>query len=163
VETVVTNKPVKKQTNTTKTIGQSKAVLAKYEGIVGAKLTNQALYNYIDSWMGVKYLYGGKTKNGIDCSNFSCQLLIQVFDFKKGYYMPSASLAKQGVEVPLTSAKEGDLVFFRIASPTTISHVGVMLKNRKFVHASSSKGVTISSLDEKYYNKHFAFVRRISQ
>ncbi|HTL82459.1 MAG TPA: NlpC/P60 family protein, partial [Bacteroidia bacterium] len=49
---------------------------------------------------------------------------------------------------------EGDLVFFKI-NGDKISHVGVYLQNRHFVHASSHKGVIISSLDETYYKKYF--------
>ena len=50
--------------------------------------------------------------------------------------------------------KEGDLVFFKINS-RTISHVGIYLGNNRFAHASSSRGVVLSNLDEPYYKRYF--------
>jgi murein DD-endopeptidase / murein LD-carboxypeptidase len=50
--------------------------------------------------------------------------------------------------------QEGDLVFFKINSKN-VSHVGVYLQNRRFVHASTKRGITINNLDEAYYKKYF--------
>jgi lipoprotein Spr len=50
--------------------------------------------------------------------------------------------------------KEGDLVFFKIKS-SRITHIGIYLGDRRFAHASSSRGVVISNLDEPYYARHF--------
>ena len=59
-------------------------------------------------------------------------------------------------KVKKAKLKEGDLVFFNITKKNKNSHVGVYLKNNKFVHASTSKGVVISSLDNPYYKKVYS-------
>jgi lipoprotein Spr len=53
-----------------------------------------------------------------------------------------------------TELKEGDLVFFKIGSKS-ISHVGVYIGDNKFAHASSSKGVMISNLNDSYWQRYF--------
>jgi cell wall-associated NlpC family hydrolase len=57
--------------------------------------------------------------------------------------------------------KEGDLVFF--SSGRHISHVGMYLRNNKFVHASTSMGVVISDLDEPYWKRKYAYAGRFTQ
>ena len=56
--------------------------------------------------------------------------------------------------------KQGDLLFFK-TNGNSISHVGVYLKNNKFVHASTSKGVMINDLEETYYKKYFYSAGRL--
>lgn len=133
----------------------------KYSKIIGQRVTNEALYREIDQWIGTPYTYGGKTKSGIDCSNFVCQILKQVYQKPAGFYLPSAKLAEQGQKINSSQAEEGDLVFFSINSNSKVSHVGVYLANNKFVHASTSRGVMISSLQEEYYKKRFLYLRRV--
>lgn len=155
----------KKSKNTTsppkKEVSSRKAILDVYSKKIGAEIYNEKLYTIIDQWIGVPYKFGGKNKGGIDCSNFSCTLLREAFSYPSNYYFPSSKLAEQGDKISLDNAQEGDLVFFSMNSGSKISHVGVYLANRKFVHASTSKGVIISSLDEDYYKKRFVFAKRI--
>jgi lipoprotein Spr len=136
-------------------------LLIKYSKIIGQSVTNKHLYRVIDGWMGVPYKFAGKSKDGIDCSHFTCQILRSGFQFPSDYYFPSSRLAEQGEKQNLDHAKEGDLVFFSMNQTSKVSHVGVFLANRKFVHASTSKGVIISSLDEEYYKKRFHSIRRM--
>ena len=127
----------------------------KYAGILGVdekEITDVALYRFIDSWYGTPYKYGGKTKDGIDCSGFVSVLFSNVY--KKTISGSAASLYEQSDAVAEKNLAEGDLVFFKIDSDK-ISHVGVYLRNRHFVHASTHRGVVISSLDEDYYKKYF--------
>lgn len=120
-------------------------------GVSESEIRNLTLYRFVEEWTGVKYKYAGKDKNGIDCSGFTSRLQKDVF--KKEVSGPSWSIAQNCESVKRSEVKEGDLVFFKIDSPR-ISHVGVYLQNGHFVHASTSKGVIISSLDEKYYTKY---------
>ena len=131
------------------------------QGIGNNATTNVALYNFIDEWYGTRYRLGGRDKNGIDCSAFAQKLYEQVF---------GTQLLRSSVEQfrscdkikDHNDMKEGDLVFFqhtygrRRHKRTRISHVGVYLANNFFVHASTSQGVTISSLDEPYWKRMFA-------
>ena len=63
-----------------------------------------------------------------------------------------------GRPVPRTGLKTGDLVFFSLKKKTY--HVGICLNNGEFAHASTSLGVTISSLHDPYWEKAFIMARR---
>ncbi|MGB0882497.1 MAG: C40 family peptidase [Vicingaceae bacterium] len=117
-----------------------------------SEIKNVKLYSFIDSWYGVRYRYGGMSKSGVDCSGFCNVLYSQVY--KKQIKRTTSQLSKDINKVSKGRLKEGDLVFFNISKKKN-SHVGVYLKNNKFVHASSSKGVIISSLDNPYYKKTY--------
>lgn len=122
-------------------------------------LTNTHLYQFIDSWMGTPYRLGGTTRKGIDCSAFVQQLYANVFSTN----LVRTAIQQFGMAKRLfndDSLKEGDLVFFRTVS-SRISHVGVYITNKHFVHSCSSKGVTVSSLDEKYWSRTYAGAGRI--
>lgn len=142
--------------HTTSSSGNADASLKKkYATILGVEekeITNLSLYRFIDEWYGVPYKYGGKSKTGIDCSGFVSVLYSNVY--KKTISGSAASLNDACEKVSEKNLQEGDLVFFKIESKT-VSHVGVCLQNRHFVHASSHKGVIISSLDDAYYTKYF--------
>lgn len=111
------------------------------------------LQNYIQDWLGVPYKYGGITKNGVDCSGFTYKVYRKVYDFK----LPRTALDqyKAGRKISRINLTEGDLVFFRGVRGPGIDHVGVYLEDGKFVHASTSIGVTISDLSEDYYKIRF--------
>ena len=131
------------------------ALRSKYANIIGvtkAEIKNAKLYTFIDDWYGIKYKYGGMSKSGVDCSGFCNVLYNNVY--KRKIKRTTTDLAKISSKVSKKKLKEGDLVFFTIAKKKN-SHVGVYLMNNKFVHASSSKGVIISSLDNPYYKKAY--------
>jgi lipoprotein Spr len=89
---------------------------------------------------------------GVDCSGFAGTLYREVY--KEPFSGSSADILKYNCKkVKRSSLREGDLVFFRTSGnkKKIPNHMGVYLKNGRFVHASSSKGVTISSLSEPYY------------
>src|SRR3712207_6273600 len=68
----------------------------------------------------------------------------------------SEQLKAQSRKVSKSNLQEGDLVFFsNHRSSKRVGHVGIYLKDRKFIHASTGRGVIISSLDEPYYRKHW--------
>lgn len=117
---------------------------------------NVNVFRIIDEWYGVKYLFGGATKRGIDCS-----ALMQVF-FTALYGIALPRTAKMQYDVSRrisrTELKEGDLLFFNTRGG--VSHVGMYLTNNKFVHASV-KGVAISDMFEPYYAARLIGVGRI--
>lgn len=120
--------------------------------VPAASITNLALYRFVDDWYSVPYLYGGKTKSGVDCSGFTAALYNAVY--QKTISGSAATLWSKCDAVSQKELQEGNLVFFKIGGDK-VSHVGVYLQNRRFVHASTKKGVIISSLDEAYYAKYF--------
>lgn len=106
---------------------------------------------------GTPYKYGGTTTKGFDCSGF-VRYLFGKFDVS--LTRTSSSQAQEGVKVSKDELKVGDLVFFN-TSGKGISHVGVFVGNGKFAHSSSSRGVIMSGLDEKYYANRYVTARRI--
>ncbi|HEY4797935.1 MAG TPA: NlpC/P60 family protein [Bacteroidia bacterium] len=131
------------------------AIENKYSKMLGvnqAVLSNKKLYSFIDDWYGVKYKYGGKSKDGIDCSGFVSLLYKEVYG--KELSGPVLSIRGKCKKISMDELSEGDLVFFKIESKE-ISHVGLYLHNNKFVHATTHNGVMISDLNEEYYKKYF--------
>jgi lipoprotein Spr len=115
------------------------------------QLANQPLYRYIDDWWGTPYRMGGSGRQGIDCSAFVQGLMASVY----GLSMPRIAREQKSNCSPIRTdeLQEGDLVFFNTRGG--VSHVGVYLHNNYFVHASTSGGVMVSSLQEAYWQKRF--------
>ncbi|MFT3981282.1 MAG: NlpC/P60 family protein [Ferruginibacter sp.] len=114
-------------------------------------ISNISLFGFIEEWWNTAYRYGGTTRNGIDCSAFTGLLLSTVYlttvpRTAREQYSASEKIDRDEIH-------EGDLVFFNTRGG--VSHVGVYLANNYFVHASTSQGVTISNLNDPYYNKRF--------
>ncbi|MDG4951525.1 C40 family peptidase [Weeksellaceae bacterium KMM 9724] len=107
------------------------------------------------SYMGTPYKYGGVTKRGMDCSG----LVLQSYK-KVNIDLPriTRDQAKHGMKVKLRNVQPGDLLFFN-TSGSKISHVGIVdhIKNGEifFIHASTSKGVMVSSLENTYWKPRF--------
>ncbi len=114
-------------------------------------LTNVQLFSFIDEWWATKYRYGGTSKKGIDCSAFTGLLMSSVFAFK----LPRTAREQYSIaeKIKKDDLIEGDLVFFNTTGG--VSHVGYYLGEGYFVHASSSKGVTINNLDQSYFSHKF--------
>lgn len=131
------------------------SVYKKYTAKLGFevdKSCNLKLLDEVIDWWGTPYKYGGESKSGADCSGFVQMVFLKVYDKK----LPRTT--KQQYEfcrkVNKHNLKEGDLVFFETGSKG-ISHVGIFLKDGRFAHASSSKGVMVNGLEEAYYDKAY--------
>ncbi|HHW37571.1 MAG TPA: C40 family peptidase [Bacillales bacterium] len=105
--------------------------------------------------IGTPYIWGGTTTNGFDCSGF----LKYVFA-KKGIDIPRtiSEIWDYGIDVKKPSV--GDLVFFETYKPGP-SHAGIYLGGGQFIHSGSSKGVTISKLNQSYWSKRYLGSKRI--
>lgn len=118
-----------------------------------AGLKNKKLQQACNKWYGANYKYGGCSTSGVDCSCFAKSVYSEVYGINlerssKNQYKQCKPIKK------VKKLKEGDLVFFKI-SGGKVDHVGIYLKDGKFIHASTKRGVVMSSLDEKYYAKRF--------
>jgi lipoprotein Spr len=123
-------------------------------GVAPTDLTNALLLSQMEKWFGTQYCFGGSTDSCIDCSSFTQVILRDVYNVKIPRNSQQQFDASTKIEVE--NLKEGDLVFFNTVSASMIiTHVGVYVCNNKFVHASTSKGVTINDLSEKYFAKAF--------
>ena len=113
------------------------------------------------SWIGTPYKYGGSEKGrGTDCSG----LVLKVYEEIVKIKLPrnSAQQAEFCEEIMEKHIKSGDLVFFATGSDKNkISHVGLMINTKEFIHASGSKGVIISDMDTPYYRRNFKKYGRV--
>ena len=124
----------------------------------GDKSRKAALYRHYHEWKGTEYRLGGMSKEGIDCSAF----VYLTYRSKFGITLPRTTRhqSTRGVPIPQQKLQTGDLVFFKTG--VNNRHVGIFLEDRKFLHASSSKGVMISSLDNNYWAGKYWTARRIN-
>lgn len=115
---------------------------------------------YAKSLIGTKYVYGGQSNQGFDCSGFTMYVFA-----KFGIALPhQADLQmKRGEEVlDRSDLIPGDLVFFKTEGSAKVNHVGIFLGDGRFIHASSGYGsVRISPLDSGYYYQCYVGGRRL--
>lgn len=116
-----------------------------------------AILSQYSNWKGTRYHLGGTTHKGVDCS----ALMQNIFSASFGKSLPRTTTQQihNGLQVSKEKLKPGDLVFFK-TSPGT-RHVGVYVGDHQFIHASSSMGVTISSLENSYWVEHYETARRL--
>lgn len=101
-------------------------------------------------WIGTPYRYGGHSRSGTDCSGMIMELFLKIYDIK----LPRSSAMQHEYSRPLDfdDMQPGDLVFFATGSnKSRVSHVGLYIGDGRMIHASSSRGVMESALNEKYW------------
>jgi lipoprotein Spr len=135
---------------------KDKALIEKYQQILGTEIDagqSLKLYKSVDAWMGVPYKYANATKQGTDCSGLACNLYKEVYNIT----LPRGTEDQYKIidKVKQKHLQEGNLVFFKIEKGRKVSHVGLYLGNNKFIHASTSKGVRIDDLTDKYYENTY--------
>ncbi len=114
------------------------------------------------SFKGTPYKYGGTNNKGMDCSG----LIFTSFK-KRKILLPRSSrlMYTKGIHIKLNEAKRGDLLFFKTSRKKTVNHVGLITSTEKgkiqFIHATSSKGVLVSYLSEKYWKRAFVGAKRV--
>lgn len=117
----------------------------------------RALRAEVATWHGTPHRWGGTSRNGADCSGFVMTLYRDVFDAAVPRTTEEQAQAGEGVRKK--ALRPGDLVFFRPSRKTR--HVGVYLGGGEFAHASSSAGVTVSRLDQPYWQRVYWRARRL--
>ncbi len=146
-------KPDTKQTTTTKPVQTASVSSAT---VSRGSADKSVLIDHALSLQGVRYVFGGTTRNGFDCSGFT-QYVFAGSDIS----LPRTSFEqfKTGTSVNRQQLQQGDLVFFTTYAEGA-SHVGIYISGGNFVHASIN-GVKITSLNESYYNSHYVGARRV--
>jgi cell wall-associated NlpC family hydrolase len=121
--------------------------------------TRSDVMQHIIDWLGTRYVFGGDSRTGIDCSAFVRQVYRSSFNVE----LPRTAemQADLGQKVGRNELQFGDLVYFHTANHAWISHVGIYIGEGLFANASSSKGVTVASLDSKYWQKRYLFSKRL--
>lgn len=112
-----------------------------------AATSESTLISTAKKYLGTPYRYGGTTSSGFDCSGFTQKVFGEV-----GISIPRTSSEQynKGYAVSKSQLQVGDLVFFN-TSGNGVSHLGIFIGDNQFIHASSSKGVMISSIYDPYY------------
>lgn len=133
----------------------SRAFGIRFEGT-----ENRRLLEVVESWLGKPYRFGGCSEAGIDCSCLVKSIFEEVYNIS--LERTSRDICDDNLTpVSKESLQEGDILCFKTRSQR-ISHVGIFLKDDKFVHASRSKGVTISSLKSPYFAKRLRRCGRVA-
>ncbi|KKB37137.1 C40 family peptidase [Bacillus thermotolerans] len=141
-------------------VGQTLTINGQVKGITSpapGSFSSSNVINIAKSYQGVPYVWGGASPSGFDCSGFIYYVFKQAgMEISRtnteGYYRQS---------VRVSSPQVGDLVFFSNTYKPGISHMGIYVGNNQFIHASSSAGITISSLSNSYYKSKFTSFNRL--
>lgn len=121
------------------------------------QLRGRILTQY-QKWKGTHYQWGGTSRHGVDCSALMQHLFSDAADLS----LPrtTGEQINRGVRVAERGLKAGDLIFFQTGPHRR--HVGVYIGDRQFIHASTSQGVTVSTLANSYWRSHFITARRVT-
>ncbi|WP_130734501.1 peptidoglycan endopeptidase [Flavobacterium sp. J27] len=120
------------------------------------------LVDKASQYIGIRYKYGGTTSNGFDCSGLMCTTFKEI---DLNLPRTSSDQAKYGEKIKMKESQKGDLIFFATGRKKRISHVGLITEVNedeiKFIHASTSSGVMISSSKEPYFASRIVQVNRV--
>ena len=118
-----------------------------------------AFVNTARKYLGSRYVRGGSSPSGFDCSGFVSYVLRQ---HRVNVSRSSSTQFREGTPVSRSQLQPGDIVFFRNTYRAGISHVGIYLGDNQFIHAANRRsGVTITSLSSAYYTPRYAGARRM--
>jgi cell wall-associated NlpC family hydrolase len=136
--------------------------LIRQRGGNSSQAQSQASKELAGDLIGLSYRYGGNNPNqGLDCSAF----MQYIFKQSMRVSLPRTASEQFGVgsSVDRSSLQPGDMVFFRTAGPSRISHVGMYIGGDRFIHAPrTGKNIEITSITSKYWSKTYAGARRVS-
>jgi cell wall-associated NlpC family hydrolase len=144
-------------TETTERVAE-KSNVTNHPNSKADKVINTAL-----TFSGVGYKFGGTTRKGMDCSGL---LYISFGEHNVNLPRTSIHMAEEGKKIKIKDVEKGDLLFFKTKKHSKrINHVGMVVRvegdDVKFIHASTSRGVTVSSLREGFWNSAFVKATRI--
>jgi cell wall-associated NlpC family hydrolase len=117
------------------------------------------IVEHAQSFVGTPYRRGGASRRGMDCSG----LVMRVYqNFAIDLPRRSIDQSRVGRTVSRTAVRPGDLVFFKTSNRNPVTHVGIYIGDRRFIHASTSaRRVRIDSLDSDYFRRRFVVAKRV--
>jgi len=134
---------------------QNPAVNTTNRGLSGDR-KSQAIVSFAKQFLGTRYVWGGNSPAGFDCSGFTSYIFGQY-----GINLPHAADQQFNTGIPVKQPGLGDLVFFSTYEPGP-SHVGIYIGNDQFIHASSAAGeVCITPLSTPYYRARYLGTRSV--
>nr|WP_243389188.1 NlpC/P60 family protein [Conservatibacter flavescens] len=131
-----------------------------YQGLINDPIMAIALLSEQQhEWAGTRYVLGGNSRQGVDCSGF----VQRTFNDRFGIKLPRTTKdqAQYGQKINLRDIRTGDLVFFKTGRGPNGYHVGIYVKDDLFLHASTKGGVIYSSLNNPYWKKVYWQTRRV--
>jgi cell wall-associated NlpC family hydrolase len=142
----------------TESVTQSAEIITP--SVNNTSTTSDQVIEYAKKFLGTRYVYGGSSPSGFDCSGFVCYVYK---NFGISVNRSSASMASNGVYVAKSNLKSGDLVFFDTNMQGIISHVGIYIGNGQFIQSASGSAmkVIISSLSEANYSRQYVTARKV--
>ncbi|ACU88554.1 NLP/P60 protein [Desulfomicrobium baculatum DSM 4028] len=107
---------------------------------------SEILLSQFEAWKGVRHRIGGTDRQGVDCSGLVQAIFREAFQVT----LPRTSRdqSRMGQRVEVKEMRPGDLVYFLDKGG---DHIGVLVAQRTFLHASASRGVTLSTLDAYWW------------
>lgn len=138
--------------NFNNTSNKNRSFYSEKLGLALEKDYDEKLIKEVIGWLGTPYVYGGEEKSGTDCSGFIQQVYKNIYGIKTA--RSASGLYDECIKVKKEKIRQGELVFFKI-NTEKVGHVGIFLQDSYFIHASSSKGVMVSSLETEYWAKYF--------
>ncbi|GHA66499.1 lipoprotein Spr [Pontibacter akesuensis] len=130
---------------------------------LGLKFKNPSYRDLVETaskWVGTPYRFGSSSRKGTDCSGFVTSVYRDVYGIELS--RSSRSMYADVSRIKKDSVRTGDLVFFRRSAKGPIFHVGIYLKNNKFIHSATNGGVMVSSLSEPYYRNYYYAAGRVN-
>lgn len=127
----------------------------------GGNATGAQILAEAQKYLGIRYVMGGASPAGFDCSGYVYYVLKQL-----GYspYRTPADLYKMGTSVAKANLQVGDIVFFANTYASGISHVGIYAGNGQFIHSPNSRStVSYSDLTSGYWADHYYGARRVAK
>jgi cell wall-associated NlpC family hydrolase len=143
-------------------VAQGSRVVNRRRGaLASGGVSDESVVRLASRYKGVRYRWGGSSRNGFDCSGFTRYIYRQ----HAGVDLPHSASAqfRMGTPVPRDQLKPGDLVFFQTYRRGA-SHVGIYIGDGKFIHASSAgRRVRVDSLNDGYYRQRYLGARRLTR
>jgi len=136
---------------------QSRSVVIEQRSTQRNREIEEKLREEITRWIGTPHRLGGNGKSGIDCSGFAVRIYGDLFNLR----LPRSTKEQVKTGVPLSrdDLRPGDLAFFKPSFGKR--HVGIYLGNGEFAHVSSTAGVAISNIDDRFWAGVYWTARRI--
>ena len=151
-----------KYNGTTGYISPDYVEYVEFNGAAAATATvskGQQVVDKAKQYLGVKYVYGGASPSGFDCSGFTQYVYKQ---FGISLNRSSSSQTSNGYRVARSELQLGDLVFFSSPGSSSVGHVGIYIGGGKFIHSvKPGKAVEIDTMSSGYYNTYFWGARRV--
>lgn len=143
-----------KYSGSTGSSGTATVSAVSHASTSSASGTRQQIVDYAATLLGCKYVYGGNSPSGFDCSGYVKYVFAH---FGVNLSRTSASQYSNSVRISKSDLNVGDLVFFsQTRGSSKVGHVGIYVGGGQFIHAASpGKGVRYDSLSDSYYSSHY--------